>query len=330
MLVLVGLVLAQAFPSTEAVRLRNALLIVPADPSAGDWSPENAPASFLAEKLPIPGTIASAALKVVPGTPGSDLDRARALAGHLLVHVKDKGPIQSTDVEASYRKIIEEGRGYCADVIDAYLALALAAQLSVRPWAFSFDGYGGHGHIVVEVYDRALAQWIMLDIYNNVMPQSVSGKPLSVRQFVPLFKSHETDIEFVPIGAGRVAYAVDEKLRAYYRRGIDQWYLWNGNNIVSRGRSGFLVAWSGAVFEPLGELAAIALGQFPRIVPMSHPAAGGHVDKMFALRTRLIAMAAAFGVLALLLVAQIAILWRRAWHPTESRRRWRHRSNLTG
>ena len=59
-----------------------------------------------------------------------------------------------------------------------HTALAHASGLAVRPWAFSFDGLGGHGHIVVEVFDRQRGRWIMLDIFNNVIPvDRRSGQP---------------------------------------------------------------------------------------------------------------------------------------------------------
>ena len=46
--------------------------------------------------------------------------------------------------------------------------LAGAAGLTAREWGFSFDGFGGHGHALVEVYDRGLSKWVFLDVYNNI------------------------------------------------------------------------------------------------------------------------------------------------------------------
>ncbi len=37
----------------------------------------------------------------------------------------------------------------------------------MRQWGFSFDGFGGHGHTVVEVYDRQRGKWLLLDVFNN-------------------------------------------------------------------------------------------------------------------------------------------------------------------
>jgi hypothetical protein len=182
----------------------------------------------------------------------------------------------------------------------------------MRPWAFSFDGYGGHGHIVVEVFDRDRRQWIMLDVYDNVMPVlAATGNPLAVRDFVPLFRGHEDAVKFIPIGAGRVAYSSAGKLREYYREGINEWYLWNGNNVVSRGRSSLLARLLGDAFEPLGELAAIALGEFPRIVPLPSPTSPAQVERMIALRARLLAIAGTCAVLVALLVVQLFALYRR-------------------
>ncbi len=318
LLTLIVYVLMQAFPSTEAVRLRNSLLITAADPRAGDWRPENTPRGFLTETLPIPASIASVARKATLNAAASDLDKARLLAGHLLRHIRDGGQIRSLDIEATYRAIIEDGRGYCADIIDAYVALALAAGIAVRHWGFSFDGFGGHGHTVAEIFDRNLRRWVMLDVYNNVMPLSASGEPLSVREFVPLFKSREAEVTFVAIAPGRRVYSVEEKLRAYYRDGLDQWYLWNGNNIVSRGRSNTVVWSLGAIFEPLGELAAISAGLFPQIVPLASPTNAVYVERMFALRAQLLSIVAVCAVLTLLLIGQLVSLRRRTRHRTTS------------
>ena len=318
LLAVVAYVLAQAYPSTEAVRLRNSLLIAPADVRVGQWTPDSMPPTFLTETMQVPASIAEAARRTIPDPLVPDLDKARALASHLMPHVKDRGPIQRTDVEATYREIIDKGRGYCADIVDAYVALALAAGLPVRTWAFSFDGFGGYGHIVVEIFDGNARQWVMLDIYNNVMP--VTGavdSTMSAREFLQKFGEREGEIRFVPIGPGRVAYSIDEKLRAYYRRGIDQWYLWEGNNVVSRGRANALIAAVSRVSQPGAELAAIVTGHFPRIVPLPTSTNAVHIERMSSLRERLLLAATIGSLLALLLVVlMVAHLGRRRFERT--------------
>ena len=316
LLALLGLfahVLLHAVPSSEAVRLRNSLLILPADAGAGEWTPENAPSTFLSERRSVPEPIIAAAQAVVAGMPDSDLAKARALASHLTTRVQDKGPIQSLDLGHTYRSIMEEGRGYCSDIVDAYMALTLAAGLPVRAWAFSFDGFGGHGHIVVEVFDRASQHWVMLDVFNNVMPLSSSSEaPMSAREFVAAFRSDESSVRFVPIGPGRPGYRYDDKLRDYYRWGIDEWYLWNGNNVVSRAANHPFVGWLADIAEPLGELAAIALGDFPKIVPLKSSTNGPQVEHMLNLRSQLLWITAVCVVLLVMLMFELVALLRRA------------------
>lgn len=311
LLTLIFYTLAQAFPSSEAVRLRNALLITPANARVGEWTPKNVPPEFLSEYMDVPEPIASAAKKALEGLAGSDIDKARALSGHLIAHVQDTGPIKSLDIVDTYQAIVEAGRGYCSDIVDAYVALALASGLSIRTWAFSFDGFGGHGHIVAEIFDRDTGQWVMLDVFNNVMPFSrVSGKPLSVREFISSFRSRETEISFVPIGRGRVAYWVDESLRAYYRDGLDQWYLWNGNNVVSRAKGSFVAQSIGNIFEPLGELVVIVEGRYPSITPLPSATNASYVERMLALRVRLLLLTVLCMILVSFLIAQLVVLYR--------------------
>jgi hypothetical protein len=308
---LVAFVLFHAVPSSEAVRLRNSLLILPADPSVGEWTPEDAPATFLFERRPVPDAITAAAQEVLKGVTGSDLDKARALSAHLTVRLQDKGPIQSLDLAHTYRAIMEEGQGYCSDIIDAYMALMHAAGLPVRPWAFSFDGFGGHGHIVVEVYTRDTQRWVMLDVFNNVMPLAArSGETMSARQFVEAFRTDESSVKFVPIGPGRPGYRYDDKLRAYYRWGIDEWYLWNGNNVVSRAANHAFVGWLADIAEPLGELASIAFGDFPKIVPLKSSTNNAQVEHMLQLRNQLLLITAVCVALTIALVVEMIAFFR--------------------
>jgi len=276
----------------------------------------------MVERMPLPSSLIHAAQGVIPDPSVPDLAKARAIASHLLIHVKDLGPIQEVDVEDTYQEIISQGRGYCADVVDAFLGLALAAGLQVRVWAFSFDGFGGYGHIVAEVFSRDTQRWVMLDVFNNVMPATRADlEPLSVRDFLHVFRADESEVLFVPIGPGRVGFPIDEKLRNYYRRGIDQWYLWGGNNVVSRGHGNVLIASAGEVSQIASELLSIATGHYPGIFPLYTPSNLSHIERMFSLRTRLLTAAIVGGLLAVALIAQIALYY---WHEMHNRARTRH------
>lgn len=145
LLLLAGYVLSQAYPSTEAVRLRNALLIEPGTPADFSWTPKRTPASFMSDQsAPLPEFVSAVRAAGVDSAAG-DWEKALTLAGMLTRSAQDKGPIQP-DLVTTFRGIVEEGRGYCADFTEVYLGWANAAGLVAREWAFSFDGFGGDGH----------------------------------------------------------------------------------------------------------------------------------------------------------------------------------------
>lgn len=264
----IGSVFWHAYPSTEAVRLRNSLLIDTPAVTFFDWTPQDVPASFKLERLPIPEPMLSAARMVAAKTNGTDLDVARALTAHLMIHATKGGRIDSFDVSETYRTILASGAGYCSDIIDSYIALAQAAGLFVRPWAFSFDGFGGRGHIVVEIFDRQRDRWVMLDVFNNVQPlDRKTGTPVSVSEFREAFAKSKENIIFSQIGSGRQEFKTYKKLEDYYFSGINQWYFWNGNNVISRADSQ-VVQLAENIREELAELASISVDRFPGIIPL--------------------------------------------------------------
>src|SRR5690606_37056993 len=98
--------------------------------------------------------------------PGDDWRTALRIGSHLLQGVISNrgsgGPIQGS-LSETLRRITERGDGYCGDYVDAFTALATEAGLFTRSWAFSFDGFGGHGHIFNEIWDRQAGTWRMID-----------------------------------------------------------------------------------------------------------------------------------------------------------------------
>ena len=147
----------------------------------------------------------------------------------------------------------------------------------------------GWGHILVEIYDRQRARWIMLDVFNNVLAlDAKTGEPLGAMQFRVKFLTDHDSIRFVPIGPGRPQFIHYHKLVEYYDDGINQWYLWNGNNVVGRSDH-WLVRVAGHVGEPIAELASIALGHSPHIVPVSSAQNDVDIVRLKRIRAWLIA-----------------------------------------
>src|SRR5690606_30495889 len=89
--------------------------------------------------------------------PDDDWQTALNIGRHLLsgvaTHGGSGGAVQA-GLSETYRRITEKGEGYCGDFVDSFTALATTAGLFTRAWAFSFDGFGGHGHVLNEVWDR--------------------------------------------------------------------------------------------------------------------------------------------------------------------------------
>lgn len=305
LLLLAGAVLSLAFPSTEAARLRNAFLIDAGDHSDFDWTPQNVPATFLSDqRAPLPEIAMAARGAAAPGR--SDWEVALAIAGMLTRNAKEGGAIRA-DLATTYRSIIQEGRGYCVDYVDVYAAVARAAGLATRQWAFSFDGFGGEGHTFVEVFDRQRNKWLFLDVFNNVHAVDVaSGEPLSALQFREYSLGRRPAVAIRANGPGRVAFKSDALLADYYRRGAGQWYLWWGDPVVSHRHAGV----GGPVSRVLDQAAALATGSYPRIKVLPTPGSVFPLERMHRLRAWLIAAAVAWIGLFALLVAQV-VIWMR-------------------
>ena len=89
MLLLAGYVLSQTYPSTEAGRLRNALVIEAGVASDFNWTPEHAPTSFAAEHKPAPAAFVAVVHDAGANTASGDWEKGLALAAHLTRNTKD-------------------------------------------------------------------------------------------------------------------------------------------------------------------------------------------------------------------------------------------------
>lgn len=307
-------VLAQAVPSSEAVRLRNALLYQGIEPAAAlDWSPALPPADFRREtRLPLPAFTAVVGALDLQAEPDS-WRKALAIARHLQMRPGAGSPIMS-GLEDTYRRITGQGEGYCGDFADVFAALALAAGIETRQWSFSFDGYGGHGHIFNEVWDAAAGRWRALDVFNNYLfVDARSGEPLSALEFRAALRG-QGDFRIVPLTPGvRVGYAREEKAYDYFRRGSGEWYLRWGNNLVSVEENTWVRA-AGRVSRHLEQLAGIVVGVEPGIRLVATPESAPRAAALAALQVRL-RVAASLALALLLAGLGLFVLWRRSPRP---------------
>ena len=159
-----------------------------------------------------------------------------AISAHLLTASGKPlggGAIQA-DLRTTLRRIEERGDGYCADYVRSFSALALAAGIPVRSWAFSFDGFGGHGHVIPEIWNRQASRWQLVGVFNNLAYLDRKGEPLSAMEFRAQLLEGRTDLQFQTlVPSARPGFVHPEKIRNYYDRGATEWYLWWGSNPYS-------------------------------------------------------------------------------------------------
>jgi hypothetical protein len=233
--ILVIWVLAQAVPRTEAVRLRNALLYDGViKPSELNWSPSETPADFRVEKHQAPPAFVDVTKRPEIASQTDNWSKSLALARTMQVRLEDRGAI-SARLEETLERITKRGEGNCGDFADVFSALANEAKIPNRRWNFSFDGYGGNGHIFNEVWDNNSKEWRALDVYNNyIFVDAESNQPLSALKFLASLRGDGPPSRIVKLNpSARPGFRVPERATNYYRQGASEWYLYWGNDLIS-------------------------------------------------------------------------------------------------
>ena len=296
--------ISKAFPLTRAVRMRNAWLASEAVATSFDWTPSNAPPGFRKETRMPSRVIADAVARMDIQSCTDDWSRALRLAEHLTRQARDLGAIQS-DLNTTYARICD-GYGYCADFVKVFLALAHAGNLFVRQWAFSFDGFGGHGHTVVEVFDRQRSRWLFMDVYNNFhVCDARTLEPLGALEFHDALLHGTPAMLLRPNGAGRAGYPIEEKLLDYYRSGLQEWYLLCGNAVFSYDAHP-MVRLASRLSGGLGQIVATFVGVYPAIQVLRTAENGDRVRQLGALAHRFRLVLGLFALLLLILAVQLA------------------------
>jgi len=297
--------------STELVRMRNALLLLESTPTDFSWTPANVPADFKLERGPIDPFFADVAQKLGLAALPTDWDRALAISGHLLGSspVLNGGAVMS-DLHGTYQRIVTTGDGYCGDFVDVFMAIALAAGMPVRAWAFSFDGFGGDGHIWPEIWNRQLGRWQLVDVFDNYYFYETPGVPLSALAFRQALLSKPPQLKLTPLyPSARVGWIHEEKAWAYYQRGLAEWYLWWGNDLFTYDKALLVRALSGGS-RSLEQLGGIVQGVALPMKLMVTETNSAKARAMWQLRTHLLA-AAWIGLLAALMAVFSWARWVR-------------------
>jgi hypothetical protein len=284
-------------PSNQTVRVRNAFLLRRSRLEDFAWTPSTAPPDFRVENHRAPAVIEEAVTAAKVKQAGGDWQQSLALVTMLLRYRRFDGAIQS-DLAGTYDGIVA-GAGYCADYVRVYLAAASSIGIFCRQWAFSFDGFGGHGHTFVEVYDRQHSKWIFLDVHNNVCAVRTGTDELLGALELRDALLDSTPFEFKQAGPGRLGFRHFDKLLDYYQRGANQWYLWWGNDVIARGSTGL----TGALSRISGRLAHRLTSAFhlPPLVAVVTNANEREIAKMERLRRQVTS--------ALLLIAVLVVLF---------------------
>ncbi len=273
--------------ATELVRVRNALVLVDNTNRPFDWTPAAVPSDFLLERGTVDPFFLEVAQRIGLNQMPSDWERILAISRHLLSNPKLVGtPIQS-NLRDTYRRILEDGTGYCGDFTRVFMALAIAADVPVRAWAFSFDGFGGHGHIWPEVWNRQLKRWQLVDIFNNFYFKDASGDAVSALQFRDaMLKSPKSISRALLSPSARPGYEFEDKMWAWYRNGLHGWYMIWGNNVYSYDKvaSVSVVAQLSRSLEQVG---AIASGVYPPVILLASDENRENVKALWNVRNHL-------------------------------------------
>ena len=293
---------------TEFVRIRHALLLGPEWVESEDWKPPARPADFRVESHALDARLVAVVRKLELDALPDDWARAKVLGRHLLASAPQLvgGAVQA-DLWGTHQSIVQRGEGYCGDFVRVYLALANAAGLTLRPWAFSFDGFGGHGHIWVELWNRQAERWQLIDIFDNFyFVRRGEETPISALEFRRELLSaggaaerRRIDLRLL-VPEARPGYEIEAKAWAYFERGLHQWYLPFGSNVHSVDAAPVVRLFSG--WSRMGEgVGALVSGRSPVVRVLASEANAGARADLRAVRLRAWA-ALACGVLGVLIL----------------------------
>lgn len=298
--------------STELVRMRNALLLIGEGQPDFDWTPASVPPGYLQERGPIDPYFLGVAHRLGLAAMPDDWARALAISRHLLgSNPVLRGGAVKSDLRGTYRHIVSHGDGYCGDFVDVFMAIALAAGIPVRTWAFSFDGFGGDGHVWPEIWNRQQERWELVDIFNNYYYFETEGVPLSALELRRALLGGSEQLKLAPLHPGaRVGWTIKEKAWNYYRRGLPEWYMWWGNNVFTYDRALLVRTFSG-VSRSLEQLGGIVQGVSPGMSWMLNESNQGRADALRRLRTHLFVVASLGSLAALVAVFCSVQVWRR-------------------
>lgn len=251
------------------IKIRNAFLVELGESGDFDWTPNSVPQSYKLETRNGADIFKNAVNKIEnnSGDSRDEWDRSLLLAEELLSYPKRSGGSIKKDSATSYKLIVENGRGYCADYTQVFNALAITSGISIREWGFSDSEFGG-GHAFSEIYSSDIKKWIFVDVFNSFYVVNDLGVPLSVNEFRSMLQAGASDkVNVKKIVPGRFGFKDEQQALSYYSDAIGQYYMWWGNNIFSYESNSIIKLFSFS--RHAEQLAAILLRVHPvmKVVP---------------------------------------------------------------
>lgn len=299
--------LPYASSGTEVVKLRNAVLLQGELDGDFDWAAPPSPQPAR-QREPMAADVYFAELvqRLKLAEMQDDWARALAISEHLLASqpVLLGGGVQA-DLRSTHAAIVEQGTGYCADYVRVFMAIASAAGMQVRGWAFSFDGFGGHGHIFVELWNRQAQRWQLLDLFNNARFDAGGAGPLSAFEFRRVLAREPQQLQMSRLTArARPGYVEPAKAIDYYKLGLDEWYLFGEPSVLDTESSASFRALL-PISYALAQVGSVAQGSHPQIRPLRTANNSARIEALRRLRLQLWLTAASV-VLGLLLLCALA------------------------
>lgn len=264
----------------EITRLRNALITSAGEPSDFNWQPANPPADYSLETLSPPDVIQQTVDQLgLSNAAQSELSRSLEIARHMNGPDKSNGDAIQSSFTDAYRQIVEKNIGYCSDFTQVFNGLALAADIPVREWGMSFDGFSGDGHAFSEIYDTQLGQWVFIDsFYAFYVVDPVTERPLSVlelRKRLDAGQASALAAGVRPITQDTFAFKSGELAMQYYTKGVSEFFLWFGTDVFSYDANK-VIKFASKFGRSAEQAVAILLGEHPSIrvyeVAQSEPA----------------------------------------------------------
>lgn len=300
------LLVANFHSGTELVRLRNAMVFNVISTEQSQWSGDQFPASFQQEDAPLPDAIAQV---IIDQQSAADpLALMLQQAAVLNLDQRRRGGAIQADVSTTLAQI-QQQRGYCADYTEVINVFGHALNIPVREWALAFDGFGGHGHAINEIWDQQEKRWIMLDVFNGFYPVDQQQQPMSVLEFKQQLIADRSQIKLVRLSDQTFGFKDDAMALDYYHNGRHQFYLWWANNNISYDEH-ILIKLAGKVSPHLEQMVAILSGQFPQLMAIAEPDNLHMINTMQRLKFMLWVLFFYEVLLSLLLLAMLIIIFK--------------------